>query len=61
LTAASTESIKTLLTLQQSGVPPATRLGAARAVLEIGIRLREAADLETRLAALEERLNVAGT
>jgi hypothetical protein len=61
LTAASTESIKTLLALQQSGVPPATRLGAARAVLEIGIRLREAADLETRLAALEERLNVAGT
>jgi len=61
LTAASTESIKTLLALQQSGVPPATRLGAARAVLEIGIRLREVVDLETRIAALEDRLNVAGT
>jgi hypothetical protein len=57
LTAASTEAIKTLLALQQSSTPYATRLGAARAILEIGIKLREVADLEERLAAVESRLN----
>jgi hypothetical protein len=31
-------------------------LGAARSVLEIGVKLREMAELEVRLAALEERL-----
>jgi hypothetical protein len=31
-------------------------LGAARSVLEIGVKLRETAELEFRLAALEERL-----
>jgi hypothetical protein len=30
------------------------RLGAARAVLEIGMKVRESADLEERLAALEK-------
>jgi len=34
-------------------VAPTTRLGAARAVLELGTRLRESEDLERRLAALE--------
>jgi hypothetical protein len=57
LTAASTEAIRTLLTLQQPLNPPNTRLGAARAILEIGIRLREVADLEERLAAIEARLS----
>jgi Helix-turn-helix domain of transposase family ISL3 len=56
LTAAAMESIKTLLELQKPAVNPAVRLGSARAVLEIGIRLREAADLEGRIAALEEQL-----
>jgi hypothetical protein len=56
LTAAGSESVKTLLTLQQPTVAPAVRLGAARAVLEIGIKLREVADLEQRLAALEQLL-----
>jgi hypothetical protein len=53
LTAAGSESVKTLLALQQANVPAAVRLGAARAVLEIGLKLREAADLEQRLGALE--------
>ena len=53
LTAASTESVRTLLELQKAATPPAVRLGAARAVLEIGMKVREAADLEERLAALE--------
>jgi hypothetical protein len=30
------------------------RLGAARAVLEMGMKVRESADLEERLAALEK-------
>src|SRR5262249_23081555 len=57
LTAASTEAIRTLLALQQPSVPYTTRLGAARATLEIGIKLREVADMEERLAALEARVN----
>jgi hypothetical protein len=56
LTAASTESVRTLLELQKPSAPPAVRLGAARSVLEIGIKLREAADLEERLSALEQQL-----
>jgi hypothetical protein len=34
-------------------------LGAARSILEIGIKLREAADLEERLSVLEQQLGVA--
>jgi hypothetical protein len=56
LTAAATEAIKTLLSLQQTTVPHATRLGAARSILEIGIKMREVADLDERLKALEERM-----
>ena len=54
LTAASGESVRTLLELQKPSAPPAVRLGAARAVLEMGMKVREAADLEERLAALEK-------
>ena len=59
LTAASSESVRTLLELQKPSAPPAVRLGAARSVLEIGIKLREAADLEERLSALEQQLGAA--
>jgi hypothetical protein len=59
LTAASSESVRTLLELQKPSAPPAVRLGAARSVLEIGIKMREAADLEERLSALEQQLGVA--
>jgi hypothetical protein len=55
LTAAAGEAVKTLLQLQQASTPAAVRLGAARAVLELGMKLREIADLEVRLAALEQR------
>ena len=57
LTAATTESIRTLLELQKPSIPPATRLGAARAVIELGTRLRESADLEQRVMDIEQRLN----
>jgi hypothetical protein len=59
LTAAAVEAVKTLLELQKASAPNAVRLKTARAVLEIGTKLREAADLKERLAALEEQL--AGT
>jgi hypothetical protein len=58
LTAASTEAIKTLLALQQPTIPHAVRLGAARSILEIGIKMREVADLEERLTALEQQTAV---
>jgi hypothetical protein len=56
LTAASVEAIKTLLSLQASSIPHAVRLGAARSILELGVKLREVADTEERLAALEAQL-----
>ncbi|MFL5330040.1 MAG: hypothetical protein ACJ8C4_14135 [Gemmataceae bacterium] len=56
LTAAAGEAVKTLAALMSSGVPPATRLGAARAVLEIGIKVREVSELAERVANLEDRL-----
>jgi hypothetical protein len=56
LTAAAMESVKTLLALQGPANPPAVRLGAARAVLEIGMKLRGATELEERLAVVERRL-----
>lgn len=56
LTAAATEAVRTLLELLRAPSAAAVRLGSARAVLEIGMKLREIADLEERMAALEERL-----
>jgi hypothetical protein len=35
----------------------AVRLGACRAMLELGVKLRESVELEARLQALEERAN----
>jgi HEAT repeat protein len=36
------------------------RLGAARSLLELGVKLRESVELEARLQALEERANGTG-
>jgi hypothetical protein len=57
LTAAAMEAVKTLLSLQEGTVSNSVRLGAARAILEQGARLRELADVEERLTALERRLD----
>src|SRR6516165_183124 len=54
LTATASEAVRTLLELLKSTASAAVRLGAARAVLEIGMKVREMADLEERLAALEK-------
>ena len=56
VTAAMAESVKTLIVLQKESVPSSSRLGAARTMLEIGLKLREQHDLEQRLAELEERM-----
>jgi hypothetical protein len=56
LTAASLESVRTLVDLQGAALPPAARLGAARAVIGLGMKLREEADLAERVAELERRL-----
>src|SRR5262245_31087838 len=59
LTAAAGEAVKTLLALQKESIPHATRLGAARAILELGVRLRETAELAERIAALEAQMGIA--
>jgi DNA-binding phage protein len=55
LTTAAQEGIHSLVALQDPSTPPAVRRGAARDILEMGLRLREAANLEKRLLALENR------
>src|SRR5262249_47455294 len=59
LTAAATEAVRTLLELQKPSHSGTVRLGAARAILELGMKLREVAELEERIAALEEQLHPA--
>jgi hypothetical protein len=41
----------------RENVPATVRLGAARATLEIGMKLREVHDLQARVAMLEAQLN----
>jgi hypothetical protein len=58
LTGAGPASVKTLVDLQQdASVSSPVRRRAARDVLELGIKYREAAIVEPRVAALEERLS----
>ena len=54
--AAGLPAIKTLTTLQESASSEAVRLGAARATIELGCRLRETVEWAERLATLEGRL-----
>jgi hypothetical protein len=56
LTGAAGEAVKTLLGLMRENAPPTVRLGAARAALEIGMKLREVHDLQARVAILEAQL-----
>src|SRR5262249_23295510 len=55
LTAAAQEGINSLLALQGAVTPPTVRRTAARDILEMGLRLRAAADLEKRLQVLENK------
>jgi hypothetical protein len=54
----ATYAVDTLVELMTSTVPPAVRLGAAKAVIEFGIRLRSEADLSERLGAIEDHLGL---
>lgn len=54
LTASSMEAVKTLLSLMERSIPHATRLGAARAIIELGLKLRDLLEVEQRLDALEK-------
>ena len=56
LSAAGCQSVSTLLELQRAVHPPAARLAAAKAVLEKGMKIREAIDYEKRISALEQQL-----
>jgi hypothetical protein len=53
LAAAGGEAVKSLLALLKETGPAAVRLGAARSVIELAVKLREVAELEPRIAALE--------
>jgi hypothetical protein len=56
LTAAGVSSIKTFTTLQESAQSESVRLGAARAILELGCKLRESVELTERVSAVEAQL-----
>ena len=49
------EAVRALLELLKSSTP-SVRLGAIRTAFEMAIKIREAADLEGRLAALEQQM-----
>ena len=55
LTGSGLEAGKTLVSLLDPTVPPTVRHGAARTILELGLKLRENAEMEERIAALEAR------
>jgi hypothetical protein len=57
LTAAGIASIKTFTTLQESAASESVRLAAARAIVELGCRLRESVELTERMTAVETRLD----
>ena len=52
-TAATPAALKTLLELLNGSTRDAVRLGAARSVVEMALKLREITDLEERLSTLE--------
>ena len=53
MTAASLEAARTLRALIGEGEAATIRLGAARAILELGIRVRDQAELSGRVDAIE--------
>jgi hypothetical protein len=56
VTAASAQAVKTLIELQSASTPASVRLNAARAILDFGIKLRDSAEMEQRIASLEQLL-----
>jgi hypothetical protein len=61
ISGASLGAVKTLVDLHQDvSVPAAVRRGAARDLLEMNVKYRDATAIEQRVAALEARLADAG-
>jgi len=58
LSAAATTAVDTLSILMDAEVAPSVRLGAAKAVIELGSRLRAEQELSDRLLAIEEHLDL---
>ena len=56
VSASATVAADTLRELLGAATPPAVRLGAARSILELGVKLREHEELAARVAALEGQL-----
>jgi hypothetical protein len=56
VTAGGMTAVKTLTTLQDSAASESVRLGAARAMIELGCKLRESIEWAERLATVEGRL-----
>ena len=56
LSAAGMLATATLLRLLKAE-SESVQLGAARSILELGVKFRESAEIETRIVALEERLS----
>jgi hypothetical protein len=50
------EAADVLRQLLDADTPPAVRLGACRAMLELAVKLRESVEMEERLQALENHL-----
>ncbi len=60
LSAASGEAVRTLLALMKESAPPSVRLGAARAILELGMKIGELAALEAEVRELEQQIKALG-
>src|SRR5215207_4214681 len=60
LSAASGEAVRTLLALMKDSAPPSARLGAAKPVLELGMKVRELAELEAEVREMEEQIKALG-
>ena len=58
LTAASTTAVRTLEKLMKSAESETVRLGAARAILDRSVSMRESLELAERLERVEEQLEV---
>ena len=56
LGAVALRAVTALTELLGGGTPPTVQLGAARAILELGVRLREERDIEGRLQQVEAEL-----
>ena len=61
LSAAAMEGVKTMIELLGPTTPPAVRLGSARSIVELGVKLRESNELAERITALEEQLGASDT